>query len=475
MYLGLIFMHKLPVPENLPYDLTTTYYRLFMQLPLGELKETIDLEAALNQVNSSDVYALQDYPPHNLSAYVGWAVNSELTQTASKLHPLLINNLYSWGQQLYNSLNPYKLELGDQNLLRIPQYIELPKSVNAIIPENDQRLDISDYDNIKVIAPIPAMQGVIPQGSVFKQGDLILAKNEKVTPEKLIALRRAGIKALTIYRNPRILIVSMHTFDQEGEPCEESLYVKDLLKTWGYNHLDIKILKPQRNDSAFNNRKKDNDPTLDSALTTGWDDYNLFFEEHIPNFDVMILCTHKNVGGSVFSIGRIAAFDSGSMTSNFQTRCIPASEMSIIRSTPRTPPVRETIQLYDHQGNHKGSRAVTTEDKTTIINLPGDMQDIALLMHLIVKYILNKHVPDFLNNIFLKGQINQEIETDQKKKKLLWGKYQLHDDGQYSIEIIEKQCSYQIEPFLTANCIVIIPFAEQPIQANEIVYFMKIG
>jgi molybdopterin biosynthesis enzyme len=35
------------------------------------------------------------------------------------------------------------------------------------------------------------MHGVIPKGSIFKQGDVILKKDEKLTPEKLIVLRRA--------------------------------------------------------------------------------------------------------------------------------------------------------------------------------------------------------------------------------------------------------------------------------------------
>lgn len=467
-------MHKLPVPEDLPYDLTTIYYRLFMQLPLGELKDTVDLEAALNQVNARDVHALQDYPTNNLSAYIGWAINSESTQNASKQRPVFINSLYCWGQQLYRSLNPYKLDLSGKNLLRIPQYTKLPESIDAIIPEDDKRLDISDYDNKKITAPISAMQGVIQKGSVIKQGNLILAKNEKISPEKLIALRRAGIKELTIYRDPRILVVSMHTFDSEHTFCEESLYVKDLLKSWGYKHIEIKLLKPQRYDSAFNSLKKEKYPALDDKLTTNWEDYNQFFEDHIPNFDVMILCSHKDIGGSLFSIGRLTAFDPGSMTSNFQTRSIPANELSIIRSMPRTLPMRETVQLYDDQGNHKGSKVITTEDKTTIINLPGDIQDISLLMHFMVKYILNKHDPDFLNKIFIKGRTKQKIETDQNKRKLLWGKYQLQDDGQYSLEIVEQQHTYQVEPFLKANCIVIVPFAEQPIQSNDEIYFMKI-
>jgi molybdopterin biosynthesis enzyme len=36
---------------------------------------------------SNDVYALQDYPLHNLSEYAGWALNSETTQSASKDSP----------------------------------------------------------------------------------------------------------------------------------------------------------------------------------------------------------------------------------------------------------------------------------------------------------------------------------------------------------------------------------------------------
>lgn len=467
-------LNKFPVPEDLPYDLTTIYYRLFMQLPLGELKDTVDLQMALNQVNAADIYALQDYPTHNLSAYIGWAISSELTQAASKQRPVLIDNLYCWGSQLYRSVNPYKLDLSGKNLLRIPQYTKLPESVDAVIAEDDNRLDVSDYDNKKIIAPVLTMQGIIQQGSVIKRGDLILAKNEKVSPEKLIALRRAGIKELTIYRNPRILVVSMHSFDEEHSLCEESLYVKDVLKTWGYDHVEIKLLKPQRYDSAFNSLKKEKDLTLDETLTTDWESYNLFFEEHIPNFDVMILCTHKNVGGSVFSIGRLTTFDPGSMPSNFQTRSIPAAEMGIIRSMPRTPQVLEIVPLFDDQGNPRGSKTVITEDKATIINLPGDMQDIALLMHFMVKYILNKNDVDFFNKTFIKGFTKQKIETDSSQKKLLWGKYQLHDDGEYSLEMIEQQNSYQIQPFLTANCIAIIPFSEQPIQANEMIYFMKI-
>lgn len=464
---------KLPVPDNLPNHLTDIFYHININLPKGDLKETVELDKAINQVNASDVYALQDYPLHNLSEYMGWAINSETTQSANKESPLLITNWYYWGQQLYRSINPYKLDLKAPSLLEIPAYTKLPESLDSVIAEQDERLDLSDTDAKKITASIPAMHGVIPKGSIFKQGDVILKKDERLTPEKLIVLRRAGIKELSIYKNPKILIVSMHSFDKE-EMSEESLYVKDVLKTWGYKHVEIKLLKPERFDAAFNNLKKDNDPALDDSLTTSRDEYIKFFEEQTSNFDVILCCTYQNNRSSLFQLEKLPIFDQSSMSSALDTRCIPGNEIKILKGQDRTPPSRETVQIYDESGNHKGMRVVVTEDKATIINLPGGIQDIAILMHAFVKYILNKHISDFFDHAYFKGKTDIEIIPDVTNRKLLWGHYKAQENGEYVLEIIEQQQSYQIEPFVKANCIVIVPFQEQTIAKGTDLYFMKI-
>ncbi|MBN6491605.1 molybdenum cofactor biosysnthesis protein MoeA [Acinetobacter pittii] len=465
---------KLPIPDNLPNHLTDIFYHININLPKGDLKETVKLDEALNQVNASDVYASQDYPLHNLSEYAGWALNSETTQSASKDSPLLITHWYYWGQQLYRSINPYKLDLKAPSSLEIPAYTKLPESLDSVVAEQDERLDLFDTEAKKITGSIPAMHGVIPKGSIFKQGDVILKKDEKLTPEKLIVLRRAGIKELSIYKNPRILIVSMHSFDKE-EMSEESLYVKNVLKTWGYEQVEIKSLKPERFDAAFNNLKKDNDPALDDSLTTSSDDYIKFFEEQTSNFDVIICCTYQNNRSSLFQLEKLPIFDQSSMSSALNTRCMPANEIKILKGQDRTPPSRETVQIYDESGNHKGMRVVVTEDKATIINLPGDIQDIAILMHAFVKYILNKHISDFFDHAYFKGKTDIEIVPDVTNRKLLWGCYKAQENGEYVLEIIEQQQSYQIEPFVKANCIVIVPFQEQTIAKGTDLYFMKIG
>ncbi|MFW2776201.1 molybdenum cofactor biosysnthesis protein MoeA, partial [Acinetobacter baumannii] len=441
---------KLPIPDNLPNHLTDIFYHINISLPKGDLKETVKLDEAINQLNARDVYAVQDYPLHNLSEYAGWAINSEITQTASIESPLFIANWYYWGQQLYRSINPYKLDLKTPSLLEIPAYTKLPEPLDSVIPEQDERLDLSDTDAKKITGPISAMHGVIPKGSIFKQGDVILKKDERLTPEKLIILRRAGIKELTIYKKPKILIVSMHSFDKE-EMSEESLYVKDVLKTWGYEQVEIKSLKPERYDAAFNSLKKDNNSALDESLTTSRNDYIKFFEEQTMNFDVILCCTYQNSRSALFQLEKLPIFDQSSISAALNTRCMPGNEIKILKGKDRTPPSRETVQIYDENGKHKGMRVVVTEDKATIINLPGDIQDIAILMHAFVKYILNKHISDFFDHAYFKGKTDIEIVPDVTNRKLLWGHYKTHESGEYILEIIEQQ-PYQIEPPLSANC-----------------------
>lgn len=54
------------------------------------------------------------------------------------------------------------------------------------------------------------------------------------------------------------------------------------------------------------------------------------------------------------------------------------------------------------------------------------------------------------------------------------GHYKPQENGEYVLEIIEQRQSYQIEPFVKANCIVIVPFQEQTIAKGTDLYFMKI-
>lgn len=88
--------NRLPVPENLPCRLTDAFYRIHQYLPKGNVKQRVKLDDALNQINADDLYALQDFPLHNFSAYEGWAIDSNITQQASSQNPIVAKGIYFW-------------------------------------------------------------------------------------------------------------------------------------------------------------------------------------------------------------------------------------------------------------------------------------------------------------------------------------------------------------------------------------------
>lgn len=245
---------KLPIPDNLPNHLTDIFYHININLPKGDLKETVELDKAINQVNASDVYALQDYPLHNLSEYAGWALNSETTQSASKDSPLLITHWYYWGQQLYRSINPYKLDLKTPSLLEIPAYTKLPESLDSVIAEQDERLDLSDTDAKKITGSIPAMHGVIPKGSIFKQGDVILKKDEKLTPPSTIQASKVlliGMGAPEEFTLERIktaiktVVKTTHQLELKSVAFAPSILDTGLNPPSGLNEVMLQALKEE--------------------------------------------------------------------------------------------------------------------------------------------------------------------------------------------------------------------------------------
>ena len=85
---------------------------------------------------------------------------------------------------------------------------------------------------------------MIQQGSIIQQGECLLKKDESINAEKIMALSRAGVKEVNVYKKPRVVVVSLYSYDREDHISEECIYVKNTLQQWGYADVGIKILKP---------------------------------------------------------------------------------------------------------------------------------------------------------------------------------------------------------------------------------------
>lgn len=90
------------------------------------------------------------------------------------------------------------------------------------------------------------------------------------------------------------------------------------------------------------------------------------------------------------------------------------------------------------------------------------------MMHICVKYIINKIDPKFIENNFHKGFIKRSIVNT--KMQLLFGNYIQDEYGRFLIDIEENIKNHKLSKFTNANCIAIIP---NKAEISEI-YFIKI-
>src|SRR5690606_36276788 len=155
------------------------------------------------------------------SKFAGWGINSHMTQNIKVNHFLKINNMYFWDAELYRSKDIYQIDYKEDSIIRLPKNIELPSEIDAVIQEDDSRLDLEDPFSYKVLSPIAKFEGVIKQGSIIQQDECLVQKDEKINAEKVIVLSRAGLREIEVYKKPKIIIVSMYNYDNEEKISEE--------------------------------------------------------------------------------------------------------------------------------------------------------------------------------------------------------------------------------------------------------------
>ena len=291
-----------------------------------------------------------------------------MTQKIKVNNFIKINNMHFWDAELYRSKDIYKIDYKQDSIIRLPKNIELPSEIDAVIQEYDRRLDLEDPFFYKVLSPIEKYEGVIKQGSMIKQGECLVQKDTEINAEKLIVLSRAGLKEVEVYKKPRIIIVSMYGYDNEEKISEECIYVKNILQQWGYYDVGIKILKPIRLEHVFKSENELENPFINPSLTTSQEQFTDEFRILTAEYDLILVCSAKP-SNSVLTLRKLATFDQSSNDSPIQMLTLNEEKFKVFKSDHRSPPTNKTEKIYDTQGNFKGVKTKTIEDKANIVNL----------------------------------------------------------------------------------------------------------
>lgn len=454
---------KFSVPKNFPRQLLDYFYHTYVQLPKGYHTEVISLDKAIGRIASANALAMNEYPSQNLSAFDGYGIQSEITQQIINDQLVYIDKIYILEAELYRSNDIYKINPKEKFIVRLPKHVALPSSIDAMLQNIDIHYPDGDTLAFKALKPIEKFEGIIRSGSLIHQGECLVEKDQTINAEKVITLARAGLKEIEVYKKPRIVIVSMYSYDNENNISEECIYLKNTLQQWGYPDIEIKIIKPIRLESDLN------DPIVNSQLTSSLEYYHEEIKSLTNAFDLILICS---VNHGPLSLRQMPTTREMPVSTSLFTQ--NRESYKLFKSHERTPTLREDVVIRDNQGNHKGITTYTTEDKAIFINLFGDIDEIMMTMNFAVRCVLNRHDPKFIHHHFHQGFI-QNIETTNHLQLLL-GQYHQDHSGRFKIEIPQLIEKNKLNKFTHSNCIVCIPAStEVKIEAEYLeVFFIKL-
>lgn len=158
--------------------------------------ETVPLQKALGRVLATDVNADRDYPPFNRSARDGFAVMaSDVMKTPARLRVI--------GQTRAGEPSRFHLQHGEA--VEIMTGAPGPKGSDSVVMwEYSQR----EGEWVTLESGVPSGKNLIYQGSETSKGDTVLRPGTSINFPQMALLASVGQEEITVYRRPRVAILS---------------------------------------------------------------------------------------------------------------------------------------------------------------------------------------------------------------------------------------------------------------------------
>ena len=163
------------------------------------------MQQALNKMSAQDIYSPYDLPKFHNSAMDGFLLRAIDTQSASVDKPIIlpvVANIEAGDLLQHN----YKINTA----IRINTGAAIPKFFDAVVKSEDVEVinPIGANDSIKIISPIDKYQHIRLIGTDFRQGDLLLPKSTRISPQHIMGLAAIGCKSIDTFCLPKLHIIS---------------------------------------------------------------------------------------------------------------------------------------------------------------------------------------------------------------------------------------------------------------------------
>ena len=177
-------------------EVLARYYRF---APVG--LEEVALVAAGGRVLAGDVAAPEDVPGFLRAAMDGHAVRAADTFGASVAAPqyLQIKGEVAMGAAAERGVGPGEV-------MRVPTGAMLPAGADAVIMV-EYTAEHPD-GTLEVRRPVAPGENVLKPGEDVRQGEVLFPAGRRLRPQEIGLLAALGVATLTVYRRPRVAILS---------------------------------------------------------------------------------------------------------------------------------------------------------------------------------------------------------------------------------------------------------------------------
>ena len=163
--------------------------------------EILPLAETLGRHLFRDVVSPEDLPGFSRSSMDGYALRSKDTFGATESLPALIDLV---GEVMMGGIPDIKVGAG--KAARIPTGGMVPEGADGVVMI--EHCHLLDEDTVEVSRAISPEENVIRSDDDFKKGALVLPKGHRLRPQDLGVLAGLGFEDVTVYKKPKVAIIS---------------------------------------------------------------------------------------------------------------------------------------------------------------------------------------------------------------------------------------------------------------------------
>lgn len=471
--------------SSFPAWLQRVYVDCRRAIPRGLQLETIAVGDAHLRVTGEAVLVPEDVPRLPLAACSGYAVRACDGSAATRQRPVVLEldpaHRFLWRR----ADRPFIGSLLADHAIEVCAYSPLPENADAVV-SSDANKPPADrgFGELWLREPPSLGANIIARGSEFAAGATLLGKGLRITAERHALLIAAGVRTLKVAKRPRVGVV-VSSYDrcppeaprqcwQVPDAC--GTYLRALLKQWGHDVPPVEFVAPH--------------PVTDPAGGSTWEAelaYQSRIRELATRYD-LIIGSGMLVTEPYARLGlNYLTWFGGWSGMRLDLKQTPTESVNFATSEDRSPPRSENIPLRNQAGRIAGSWGIRHADQATLVNLPGHPATVAILMHTVVRRVLDlyefvetpgQQFPyEFIENAgphWELGELARDVERDPKLNAMQWARMVWGPNGAPLIDPIPDQRPHLLTPFVEAEIIAAIPAGETRLLAGSRVHFLRL-